>query len=50
MHQHWEVEDGNGHGRDLSVGRLSFLSREWGLMGGALSESERGRVVPTIHL
>lgn len=50
VHQHWEVEDGNGHGRDLSVGRLSFLSREWGLMGGALSESERGSVVPTIHL
>lgn len=29
---------------------VSVFSAEWGLMGGALSESERGRVVPTIDL
>lgn len=43
VHQHWGVEDGNGHGRDLRVGKLPLLCGEWGLMGGdTVSKVERG--------
>lgn len=46
VRQYWGGEEGNGSGRDLSVGNLPFLSRDLGLMGGALSESGSGRLYP----